>query len=125
MKVITANFITCAVKSCRSSQISLPLHFRDAELENQEIDYSPQFIQNILPRLNWENLRTTAAELGFRSIPESKPEGDALNDSVLKDLHRLLLETHVVEGKLVCEQCGHEYQIKDGIANFLLPSHLV
>ena len=65
MKVITANFITCAVKSCRSSQISLPLHFRDAELENQEIDYSPQFIQNILPRLNWENLRTTAAEVRF------------------------------------------------------------
>ena len=28
------------------------------------------------------------------------------------------------EGKLVCGNCGHEYKIKEGIANFLLPSHL-
>lgn len=42
----------------------------------------------------------------------------------MKDLHRLLLETQVVEGKLVCGNCGHAYVIKEGIANFLLPSHL-
>lgn len=34
------------------------------------------------------------------------------------------METHVTEGKLICGNCGHEYMIKDGIANFLLPSHL-
>lgn len=28
------------------------------------------------------------------------------------------------EGKLVCGSCGHEYKIKEGIANFLLPNHL-
>jgi uncharacterized protein YbaR (Trm112 family) len=64
-------------------------------------------------------------QLGFASIAETKPEGDGLNDEVmLRDLHRLLLETRVVEGKLVCGNCGHEYRIKEGIANFLLPSHL-
>lgn len=44
---------------------------------------------------------------------------------MMKDLHHLLLETQVSEGKLVCGNCGHEYAIKEGIANFLLPSHLV
>lgn len=64
-------------------------------------------------------------KLGFSNLPEKKPEGEALNDEqILKDLHRLLLETHVIEGKLVCGNCGHEYMIKEGIANFLLPSHL-
>ena len=29
-----------------------------------------------------------------------------------------------MEGSLVCGNCGHEYSIKEGIANFLLPSHL-
>ena len=24
----------------------------------------------------------------------------------------------------MCGNCGHEYKIKEGIANFLLPSHL-
>ena len=42
-----------------------------------------------------------------------------------RDLHSLLIETSIIEGKLVCGACGHEYAIKEGIANFLLPSHLV
>lgn len=42
----------------------------------------------------------------------------------MRDLHTLLLETEVREGKMVCGNCGHEYKIKEGIANFLLPSHL-
>ncbi|KAL2830173.1 hypothetical protein BJY01DRAFT_254734 [Aspergillus pseudoustus] len=66
-----------------------------------------------------------ANELNFPNIPETKPEGQALeNEQLLKDLHRLLLETQVTEGKLICGNCGHEYMIKEGIANFLLPSHL-
>ncbi|EPS27545.1 Multifunctional methyltransferase subunit trm112 [Penicillium oxalicum] len=126
MKVITANFVTCSVKDCKTSAASFPLHFHDAELEQLEVDLQPEFIRNILPRIDWESLRITATELGFPALPETKPEGDALNDEqTLKDLHRLLLETSVVEGKLVCGNCGHQYVIKEGIANFLLPSHLV
>lgn len=64
-------------------------------------------------------------QLGFPSLPETKPEGEALDDEqTMKDLHRLLLETQVMEGKLVCGNCGHQYTVKEGIANFLLPSHL-
>ena len=93
-------------------------------------------------------------QLGFSTLPSSKPfenisspseaptEGDVREPSpqtpaegnsadsdqeekTLQDLHRLLLETQVIEGKLVCGNCGHEYRIKEGIANFLLPNHLV
>ncbi|KAJ5789329.1 uncharacterized protein N7518_006340 [Penicillium psychrosexuale] len=125
MKVITANFVTCAVKECKTSPASFPLHFQDAELEQQELDFQPEFIRNVLPRIDWEALRTVSNELGFPSLPDSKPEGEALdNEQTLKDLHRLLLETHVTEGKLTCGNCGHSYMIKEGIANFLLPSHL-
>ena len=58
-------------------------------------------------------------------MPAAKPEGEALGDEeVMRGLHRVLLETRVVEGRMVCGNCGHEYRIKEGIANFLLPSHL-
>ncbi|PYI09062.1 Trm112p-domain-containing protein [Aspergillus sclerotiicarbonarius CBS 121057] len=125
MKLITVNFLTCAVKGCKSAPASYPLHFRDAELELQELEFQPEFILNIIPRIDWEGLRVMANELGFPKIPDNKPEGDALKDEqLLKELHRLLLETHVVEGRLCCGNCGHEYMIKEGIANFLLPSHL-
>ncbi|KAB8269562.1 hypothetical protein BDV30DRAFT_185737 [Aspergillus minisclerotigenes] len=126
MKLITANFLTCAVKGCKASPASFPLHFRDAELELQELDFQPDFIRNIVPRIDWPALQIMANELGFPKILDKKPEGDELKDEqILKELHRLLLETHINEGKLTCGNCGHEYLIKEGIANFLLPSHLV
>jgi multifunctional methyltransferase subunit TRM112 len=35
------------------------------------------------------------------------------------------METSIASGKLACANCGHEYAVKEGIANFLLPSHMV
>ena len=63
MKILTANFVTCAVKSCKASPAAFPLHFQDAELEQADIDFNPVFLRNILPRIEWEALRTTAAEV--------------------------------------------------------------
>lgn len=184
MKLLTVNFLTCAVKSCKSSLSSsstisstkavsdelspFPLHFRDAVLERTEINYSARFIQNILPRVNWEALSITAEELGLAGLmpsinplddpswsredgPDSthslnpaeadgggmeveptteqaKPreeEGESdKKDKVLRQLHTILLETSVTEGKLVCGKCGFEYPIKEGVGNFLLPANL-
>ena len=52
-------------------------------------------------------------------------DADEGREKVLRELHTLLLETQVRQGKMVCGNCGHEYRIKEGIANFLLPNHLV
>ncbi|MCJ1377404.1 hypothetical protein MMC17_000499 [Xylographa soralifera] len=151
MKILTTNFLTCAVKACKSSPASYPLHFQDAELEQADMEYNPAFLRNILPRIEWDALRVTATELGFTSLPAEKPDmsgvvvgpvagergegemdtgeergaGEEEREKMLRELHRLLLETQVREGKMVCGNCGHEYKIKEGIANFLLPNHLV
>ncbi|KAL9044179.1 MAG: hypothetical protein Q9214_002664 [Letrouitia sp. 1 TL-2023] len=141
MKLLTVNFLTCAVKACKTSPKSFPLHFQDAELEQREVEYNPAFVQNILPRLDWEAIKTVATErhkqLGFPHISAAKPESSSSSNAAdcspadererektLRDLHALLLETEVREGKMVCGNCGHEYRIKDGIPNFLLPNHL-
>lgn len=44
--------------------MSYPLHFRDAELEEVEMEYNPRFLWNILPRIEWEALRVSAGEVG-------------------------------------------------------------
>ncbi|KAI9870806.1 MAG: hypothetical protein M1830_003788, partial [Pleopsidium flavum] len=160
MKILTTNFLTCALKTCKTSPLSYPLHFKDAELVQQELEYNPTFIVNILPRVDWDALKITAGELGFTTLPTTKPSpspststsaANALtppashpsnptspsyslatptpatsdeDEKLLHDLHTLLLETQVMSGKLVCGNCGHEYAIKEGIANFLLPNHL-
>lgn len=85
--------------------------------------------------------------MGLPELPESIPDRDSLVEKkvqgvegdtsgmqvesvevpsqVAKDLHRVLLETGIKEGKLVCGNCGHEYKVMEGVANFLLPGHLV
>ncbi|KAL2269703.1 hypothetical protein VTJ83DRAFT_1887 [Remersonia thermophila] len=127
MKVLTLNFLTCAVKSCRTSADSFPLHPKDAELVSDDVELNPQLLVNLLPRIDWNALRTTATELGFPTLPEQPPTPEELqaDEKMLQDLHKLLMETQISEGKLVCGACGHEYAVREGIANFLLPSHLV
>jgi len=149
MKLLTANFLSCAVKSCKSSPLSYPLHFRDAELSSTTTTYNPILLTNLLPRLDWSALLTSSQELGFTSLPATKPDFLTANGSspstatagnaggmdvnnikeeeekVLRMLHKVLLETEVVEGKMVCGSCGFEYGISQGVGNFLLPSHLV
>lgn len=146
MKILTLNFLTCARKACKATNAAFPLHPRDAELEIVETDLNPLFIRNILPRVEWDALREICVELGLPALLDAAPEPgalfaesvtptDAMQDAneevqkqptqLLQDLHRLLLETTIVTGKLVCGNCGHEYAIKEGIANFLLPNHLV
>lgn len=63
MRLLTTNYITCAVKACKSSPDSFPLHFKDAELVQQEVELNAEMIVNILPRIEWSVLLQTAAEV--------------------------------------------------------------
>ncbi|KAK3181076.1 type I protein arginine N-methyltransferase Rmt1 [Lecanicillium sp. MT-2017a] len=127
MKVLSLNFVNCAAKACKSTSSSFPLHPKDAELVQDEIELNPDMLINVLPRIDWPALRTTSSELGFPALPEQPPTAEELraDETMLKELHHLLLETQISEGSLVCGNCGHAYAVKEGIANFLLPSHLV
>jgi multifunctional methyltransferase subunit TRM112 len=73
----------------------------------------------------------TIPQLGLPNLPAETPAAEEMASEdgeptqTLKDLHTLLMETSIASGKLACGNCGHEYAVKEGIANFLLPSHLV
>ncbi|EFX05536.1 adomet-dependent tRNA methyltransferase complex subunit [Grosmannia clavigera kw1407] len=127
MKILSLNFLTCAVKACKSSSDSFPLHPKDAELAHDDMAVNREFLTNVIRRVDWTALRTTLLELGFPPLPEEAPTPEALqaDEKLLKELHNVLVETEIIEGKLVCGNCGHEYGVREGIANFLLPSHLV
>jgi multifunctional methyltransferase subunit TRM112 len=148
MKLLTLNFLTCARKACKPHASSFPLHPKNAELEIVEADINTQLIVNILPRLDWPALVGLCTELGLtlrETVPETselvvagenmeveggkekvqEEETEPEPTQLAKDLHRLLWETSIQSGALVCANCSHEYAIKEGIANFLLPSHLV
>lgn len=62
MKVLTLNFLTCARKACKQSPTAFPLHPKNAELEAVESSPNPQFLRGIIPRLEWDALRTVCTE---------------------------------------------------------------
>ncbi|CDK27177.1 unnamed protein product [Kuraishia capsulata CBS 1993] len=128
MKFLTTNFVRCAVKSCAASSDSFPLVFSECQLVQQEQDFDAEFLTSMLDRLDWPALIKVAADLGNNSIPQVKPENidpeDPESERILRDLHSLLLETQITEGKMICNHCQHVYYIKNSVANFLLPPHL-
>ena len=71
MKVLTLNFLTCAVKSCKSSSDSFPLHPKEAELAKDEVEINPQLLANVLLRLDWSALRTTSTEVCLIFLPHN------------------------------------------------------
>lgn len=128
MKFLTTNFVKCAIKSCDSSVEAFPLQFSECQLVQEEQEYNPEFICHMLERLEWSAILKVAADLGNTSLPPNKPEDidPIMEDSqaILRDLHTLLVETRILEGKMTCKNCGHIYHIKNSIPNFLLPPHL-
>jgi multifunctional methyltransferase subunit TRM112 len=69
MKLLTMNFLTCARKTCKSAAAAFPLHPKEAELEQVETDMNATLIKNILPRLDWDAMKTLTTEVRF--IPTS------------------------------------------------------
>lgn len=65
MKLLTLNFLTCARKTCKTTNNAFPLHPKEAELEQIEIDMNPLFIKNMLPRLDWEAMRGLTQEVRY------------------------------------------------------------
>ncbi|KAG0178840.1 hypothetical protein DFQ28_004005 [Apophysomyces sp. BC1034] len=121
MRLITHNMLQCHVKNCDSN--NFPLRFEDAQVELIEADYNPDFLVNMLPKIEWEALTSTAVQLGISTLPPQIPENATENEDFLKALHSVLLETHIQHGKMICANCQHVYNIKDGIPNMLLAEH--
>lgn len=128
MKLLTTNFVQCAVEKCSRSNSAFPLKYLNCQLIHRDVTFDATFIAKMLPRIDWDALVAVAQNLGNESLPKVKPEilnlSDPENEAILKDLHTFLLETQIHEGTMVCQNCGHLYHIKNFIPNFLLPPHL-
>ncbi|ORE04298.1 Trm112p-domain-containing protein [Rhizopus microsporus var. microsporus] len=121
MRLITHNMLQCHVKNCNTN--NFPLRFEDAQVELIEAEFNPDFMANVLNKLDWDALRNTAIQLGINTLPEEIPENAEENEEFLKVLHAVILETHVQQGQMICPNCNHVYKIKDGIPNMLLAEH--
>lgn len=85
-------------------------------------DFNPEFINRLLPRLDWTTIKMAAETVGCaQDLPaEMNPETTPNDTELLQKIHHLLLEIDVIEGHLSCPETGRVFPISQGIPNMLL-----
>ncbi|KAG7329279.1 hypothetical protein KOW79_007453 [Hemibagrus wyckioides] len=118
MKLLTHNMLTSHVKGVTNGY---PLLIKATEVKVNEVEFNPQFVSRMIPKLEWSALIHAAEGLGYRQdLPSTPVSNYENNDDFLHKVHRVLLEVEVIEGTLQCPESGREFPITRGVPNMLL-----
>lgn len=119
MKLMTHNMLTS--KCLKGVLTGYPLTINATDVKINEVDFNPDFITRIIPKLNWEVLWRAADSIGHsEGLPQTVEPNYVENKEFLKKAHRVLLEIEVEEGYLTCPESGRQFPITKGIPNMLL-----
>lgn len=119
MKLITHNMLTS--KCLKGVLTGYPLAVSATDVKVNEVDFNPEFISRIIPKIDWDVLWTTADSIGHsKGLPKTVDANFEENEDFLRKAHRVLLEVEVVEGFLTCPESGRKFSISKGIPNMLL-----
>lgn len=77
---------------------------------------------SMLRKINWSALKGAASDLSMHELDEitgitEEMKGD---DNLLRQIHHILFEVHLIDGHLVCPESLRKFPVKDGIPNMLL-----
>ena len=100
------------------------MHVVATDVQPSPTEYEPEFVQNILSRVDFTALRGVVDELNVSSrlpgpIPENADHG-VLPEDQMRTVHFALSCIEVVSGTLTCPQCAQVYPIKDRIPNMVV-----
>ncbi|XP_076321234.1 tRNA methyltransferase subunit 11-2 [Tachypleus tridentatus] len=119
MKLITHNMLTS--KSLRGVNVGFPLKICATEVKEIAVDFNPEFVARMIPKLDWDALCQAAESLGcLNDLPRSVNPNHENDEEFLKKAHHVLLEVEVIAGELVCPETGRKFPINEGIPNMLL-----
>lgn len=91
------------------------------DVKTAEVDFNPEFLSRIIPKLDWVVLCEAAESIGqLADLPREVVDDYESNVEFLKKAHRVLLEVDIVNGELVCPETGRKFPINNGIPNMLL-----
>ncbi|KAG9272556.1 multifunctional methyltransferase subunit TRM112-like protein [Astyanax mexicanus] len=118
MKLLTHNMLTSHVKGVINGY---PLLIKATEVKVNEVEFNPQFVSRMIPKLEWSALIQAAEGLGhLQDLPGTPIENYENDAEFLRKVHRVLLEVEVIEGSLQCPESGREFPISKGVPNMLL-----
>jgi multifunctional methyltransferase subunit TRM112 len=117
MKLLTHNMLQCHIKGVQNGY---PFKIEASKVETHEMDFDPDFLRHIFPRLRWDALKEGAEAMGAGPLPEMVTEEMLQDDTFLQQFHHALLEVHLEEGALICPETGRRFGVTQGIPNLLL-----
>ena len=113
MRLLTHNSLRCARKDVTTGY---PLQIAVESVEVRESPCNREFIADLLSSsLNWPALRAAAIQLGVDTLPEELDPEIVTDSGFLDAVHHILMDVHVIEGKLICPESGHEFPVRNGI----------
>ncbi|KAL3276174.1 hypothetical protein HHI36_020893 [Cryptolaemus montrouzieri] len=119
MKLLTHNMLTS--KCLKGVSVGYPLGINATEVTTSVVDFDPEFISRLIPKLEWHALKQASDIIGEKGyLPEALIADYENNEEFLKKVHHALLEIEVVSGNLVCPETGRSFPINNGIPNMLL-----
>ena len=60
-----------------------------------------------------------AASVGLTDLPAEYSPALLDDENVLRVMHHLLFDIHVMEGELICPESGHAFIITNGVPNMM------
>lgn len=118
MRLLTHNMLKSHVKGVKNGY---PLAIEVSNVVVNEVDFNPEFISRMIPKVEWAALLQAAEQVGrSEGLPAEVIPDYEKDEEFLKKVHHVLLEVQVEEGSLVCPETGRKFPIKNGIPNMLL-----
>lgn len=92
-----------------------------SDVRVSEVDFNPEFISKMIPKLDWAVLWNAADSIGqLEGLPKDLIKQYESDEGFLKQVHHVLLEVDIINGDLVCPETGRKFPISNGIPNMLL-----
>lgn len=122
MRLLTHNALRCARKDVVTGY---PLKIQADNIEVRDAPCNRDFIKDMIPNLNWPALLQATRDIGVDTLPENiEPELIEDNDFI-DALHHILMNIHVLDGKLICPESNHVFEVKNGIPDMMLPEDVI
>ncbi|KAK2719024.1 multifunctional methyltransferase subunit TRM112-like protein [Artemia franciscana] len=119
MKILTHNFLTS--KCIKGVTAGYPLKIIAKDTKVSEVEFNPEFIARMIPKLEWPAVCQAAEDLGIGlDLPREVISDYQTNENFLRKAHHVLMEVEVINGDLVCPETERKFPVSDGVPNMLV-----
>lgn len=76
----------------------------------------------MLRKIDWQALKSAASDLLIHHLDKfpELTEDMKSDDTILRKIHHILFEVHLIDGHLICPETSRKFPVRDGIPNMLL-----